>query len=49
LLGGRPNNISTHDPSELTKLRGYYTRLQWRDVVVTMKEYGAAVDDKQIG
>ena len=37
-----------HDLTEVTKLRGYYTRAQWRDVVVTMKEYGAAVDDKQV-
>jgi len=34
--------------SEVTKLRGYYTRAQWLDVVVTMKEYGAKVDDKQV-
>ena len=37
-----------HDLAEVTKLRGYYTRAQWRDVVVTMKEYGAKVDDKQV-
>ena len=37
-----------HDLKEVTKLRGYYTRAQWRDLVVTMKEYGAEVDDKQI-
>ena len=37
-----------HDLTEVTKLRGFYTRAQWRDVVVTMKEYGAAVDDKQV-
>jgi cytochrome c5 len=39
---------SCHDLNEVTKLRGYYTRAQWRDVVVTMKEYGATVDDKQV-
>jgi competence protein ComEA len=39
---------SCHDLSEVTKLRGFYTRAQWRDVVVTMKEYGAAVDEKQV-
>ena len=39
---------SCHDLKEVTKLRGYYTRTQWRDVVVTMKEYGAEVDDRQI-
>lgn len=37
-----------HDLTEITKLRGFYTRVQWRDVVVTMKEYGAAIDDKQV-
>jgi hypothetical protein len=37
-----------HDLNEVTKLRGYYSRAQWRDVVVTMKEYGAAVDEKQV-
>jgi len=37
-----------HDLTEITKLRGFYTRAQWRDVVVTMKEYGATVDDKQV-
>jgi hypothetical protein len=37
-----------HELTEVTKLRGYYTRAQWRDVVVTMKEYGAAIDEKQV-
>ena len=37
-----------HDLTEVTKLRGFYTRAQWRDVIVTMKEYGAMVDEKQI-
>ena len=37
-----------HDLKEVLKLRGYYTRAQWRDVIVTMKEYGAEVDEKQI-
>ena len=37
-----------HDLTEVTKLRGYYTRAQWRDVIVTMKEYGATVDEKQV-
>jgi hypothetical protein len=37
-----------HDLTEVTKLRGFYSRAQWRDVVVTMKEYGAAIDDKQV-
>jgi hypothetical protein len=30
-----------HDLVEVTKLRGFYTREQWRDVVKTMVEYGA--------
>ena len=37
-----------HDLKEVLKLRGYYTRAQWRDVIVTMKEYGAEVDETQI-
>jgi mono/diheme cytochrome c family protein len=34
---------SCHDLREVTKFRGYYNRAQWRDIVVTMVEYGAAV------
>ncbi len=34
-----------HDLSEVTKLRGYYTKEQWRDVVVTMVEYGASLKE----
>jgi hypothetical protein len=37
-----------HDLSEVTKFRGYYNRAQWRDIVVTMREYGATVDDRQV-
>ncbi len=32
---------SCHDLRDVTKLRGFYTREQWRDVVATMVEYGA--------
>jgi glucose/arabinose dehydrogenase len=32
-----------HDLREVTKFRGFYTRAQWRDIVVTMVEYGAPV------
>lgn len=32
---------SCHDLEEVTKLRGYYTKADWRDVVKTMVEYGA--------
>ena len=39
---------SCHDLSEVTKFRGYYDRKQWRDVVVTMMEYGAPVDERQV-
>jgi len=39
---------SCHDLSEVTKFRGYYDRRQWRDIVVTMMEYGAPVDEKQV-
>jgi hypothetical protein len=34
---------SCHDLREVTKFRGFYTRTQWRDIVVTMVEYGAPV------
>lgn len=39
---------SCHDLAEVTKFRGYYDRKQWRDIVVTMMEYGAPVDAKQV-
>ena len=39
---------SCHDLTEVTKFRGYYDRKQWRDIVVTMMEYGAPVDEKQV-
>jgi hypothetical protein len=32
---------SCHDLKEVTKLRGFYTKEQWKDVVNTMVEYGA--------
>jgi competence protein ComEA len=38
---------SCHELTEVTKFRGYYNRDQWRDIVVTMKEYGAEIDDRQ--
>jgi competence protein ComEA len=37
-----------HDLSEVTKFRGYYDRTQWHDIVVTMMDYGAPVDEKQV-
>jgi competence protein ComEA len=39
---------SCHELTEVTKFRGYYNRAQWRDIVVTMMEYGAPVDEKQV-
>ncbi|MNC90429.1 hypothetical protein D3C83_65280 [compost metagenome] len=27
----------------MTKFRGFYTRAQWRDIVMTMVDYGAEV------
>jgi virginiamycin B lyase len=37
-----------HDLTEVTKFRGYYTRDEWRDIVRTMIEYGAKVQDKDV-
>jgi CxxC motif-containing protein (DUF1111 family) len=39
---------SCHELSEVTKFRGYYTRAQWRDIVVTMVEYGAELKKPEI-
>jgi cytochrome c5 len=39
---------SCHDLGEVTKFRGYYDREQWRDIVVTMVEYGAKVDKGEV-
>ena len=33
-----------HDLGEVTKFRGYYNRAQWRDIVMTMVDYGAKVE-----
>jgi hypothetical protein len=37
-----------HDLDEVTKFKGYYTRAQWKDIVATMKEYGAALDEGEV-
>ncbi len=37
-----------HDLKEVTKFRGFYSKPEWRDVVVTMIEYGAKVEDKDV-
>ena len=34
---------SCHDLREVTKFRGFYTRPQWMDIVLTMVDYGAPV------
>lgn len=39
---------SCHELSEVTKFRGYYNRSQWRDIVVTMVEYGADLKKPEI-
>ena len=39
---------SCHELTEVTKFRGYYNRAQWRDIVVTMKEYGAPVNEREV-
>ena len=39
---------SCHDLREVTKFDGYYDRAQWRDIVVTMVEYGAPVGEKNV-
>ena len=38
--------VACHSLREVTKFRGFYTRQQWRDVVLTMVDYGAPVSDK---
>ena len=37
-----------HDLDEVTKFKGYYTRAQWKDIVVTMQEYGASLADGEV-
>ena len=34
-----------HGLDEVMKFRGYYTRDDWRDIVVTMVKYGAELKD----
>jgi virginiamycin B lyase len=38
---------SCHDLKEVTKFKGYYGLDEWRDIVRTMVEYGARLDDAQ--
>lgn len=37
-----------HELDEVTKFKGFYTRAQWRDVVVTMAEYGAKLQPSEV-
>ena len=37
-----------HDLDEVTKFKGYYTRAQWKDIVVTMRDYGASLQDAEV-
>jgi hypothetical protein len=37
-----------HDLKEVTKFRGFYTKDEWRDIVVTMVKYGAIVKDEDV-
>jgi hypothetical protein len=39
---------SCHNLREVTKFKGFYTRPQWRDIVQTMVDYGAGVNEKEI-
>jgi mono/diheme cytochrome c family protein len=38
--------VACHGLREVTKFRGFYTRPQWRDIVLTMVDYGAPVNEK---
>ena len=38
--------VACHGLREVTKFRGFYTRPQWRDIVLTMMDYGAPVSEK---
>ena len=40
--------MTCHELDEVTKFKGFYTRAQWRDVVVTMGEYGAKLQPTEI-
>jgi hypothetical protein len=37
-----------HDLKEVTKFRGFYTKDEWRDIVVTMVKYGAILKDEDV-
>ncbi len=37
-----------HDLKEVTKFRGFYTKDEWQDIVVTMVKYGAVLKDEDV-
>ena len=39
---------SCHSLREVTKFSGFYGRDQWRDIVLTMMDYGAPVNAKEV-
>lgn len=39
---------SCHNLREVTKFSGFYGREQWRDIVLTMMDYGAPVNAKDV-
>jgi cytochrome c5 len=39
---------SCHNLREVTKFNGFYRREQWRDIVLTMMDYGAPVNEKEV-
>jgi hypothetical protein len=39
---------SCHGLNEVTKFRGFYARPQWRDVVVTMVQYGVRLTPEDV-
>ena len=40
--------VACHNLREVTKFRGFYARAQWRDIVLTMVDYGAPVGEKDV-
>ncbi len=40
--------VTCHALTEVTKFRGFYARAQWRDIVLTMVDYGAPVGEKDV-
>ena len=39
---------SCHNLREVTKFNGFYGREQWRDIVLTMMDYGAPINAKEV-